>query len=191
MNGEMNFHDPEGTHQAPEFDREAEKEKRKEIRKILTRQISDSTQDIGLKKSGSSVWHSEVGSKRHVLYLQRSQFSHLYYIEAGTCDIPAEKNVKPDITKCRKRQRIEYIVSHADFTREERESGNPEIKKMVHEREEAVRSLLNFEEPGAQERYPGEYFVPSVSIEESKQQIKEVGEIIKDYIPEWFVESQD
>ncbi|MCL5094321.1 MAG: hypothetical protein M1355_04285 [Patescibacteria group bacterium] len=172
------------------FDHEKEKEHRKEIRKILVRKITESVKDIGLKKSGSSVWHSEVNNKWHILYLQRSTTSHLYYIEAGVCDVPIDKSRKPDIAWCGlKRKRIEYIVRDFDFAKEQLESEDPKINQEINDRIHYVYSLLDFEDP--KRKSFEEIFNPSVSMEVAEEKIEEIGEIVKEYVPKWFQESEN
>lgn len=190
MNGEFGPYNPENEEKAgkaPEFDSEAELERRKEIRKLLTKEISESAGSIGFKKAGNSVWYSEVENKRHILALERSQWSHEYYLEAGICNIPEDETIKPDITKCgTQRESIEYIVSHLDFSEEQRKSNDPKIKKAIFDREEEIRLFFDFEEPGIREKYPNEYSYPSVALEESQQKIEKVGEIVETYISKWF-----
>ncbi|PIP31237.1 hypothetical protein COX25_00405 [bacterium (Candidatus Howlettbacteria) CG23_combo_of_CG06-09_8_20_14_all_37_9] len=169
-----------------EFDREKEKEHRKEIRKALSKKISESLKNSGFKKSGNSIWVTEVSNnKLNMLYLQRGQFDHSYYIEAGVCENPSkEKNFA--ITDCRQRQRIEYIVKESDFTKEQRQSGDPDMRKQMYERVREVDSFLNFEEPGVRDKYSGEYFVPSVYMDVAEEKIEAIGDIVKQYVPEWL-----
>jgi len=167
-----------------EFDREAEKKYRQELRKILSTKISEALDKFGFEKTGSSLWSRKVGDLWQVVYLQRSQFSHQYYIEAGICqkqDIP--KGEKPNIIFCKSRERIENIVSDA---KEEQTGRKEDAKKSVTQKVNAVKAALDFEIPGVHEKYPEEYFVPSVGSEEAGKKIEVIQNAIEEYVPRWF-----
>ena len=166
----------------PEFDREAEKEKRKKIRKLLEKSISAPLKESGFKKSGQSYWLRKAGDRLQLVYLQRSQVSHQYFIEAGVClsgDVPEGK--KPDIVYCKIRERIEKVISDTDKVRGSKEQGDATKEKVKR-----IYSALQFEVPGGLEKYPNEYYFPSVSIEEAQQKIEEIAGAVKEYIPKWL-----
>ena len=167
----------------PAFDHEAEKEKRKQIRKMLVRMITESLKPAGFKKQGYSLWTRKVGEQWHVVYLQRSQFAHAYYFEVGICrEQDLKKGEKPDIALCSKRERIEHIVKHAH-----REGSPGEVdKQKEHEIMYGLQQALHFEIPDVRSKCPDEYFVPSVSLEKAQQKIDTVGKIVAWYIPMWF-----
>mgnify|MGYP001618182790 FL=1 len=77
---------PKNGAEIKEFDREAEKKDRREIRKMLTTKMSEVLRNLGFKKAGYSLWSRKVGGLWHIVYLQRSQWSHQYYIEGGFCN---------------------------------------------------------------------------------------------------------
>jgi len=68
------------------LNREKEKIHRKEIRKLLDRALQETLSNLGFHKIKSSTWGRKVGNAWEIVYLQRSQFSHRYYIEAGVCE---------------------------------------------------------------------------------------------------------
>ncbi len=166
------------------FDREAEKKYRQKIRKILSEKISESLDEFGFKKKGHSLWSSKIDDSWHIIYLQRSQFSHEYYIEAGICeekDIP--KGKKPDIIFCKERERIEGIISDIEKERTGKEKNAEElIKKKAND----INAALDFEVPGAEEKYPEEYFVPSVDSKEAENKIAKIQKAVSEYVPLWF-----
>lgn len=174
-----------------EFNREAEKKHRQEIRKALGKELSKALKDFGFKKTGYSLWSRKIGDSWQIVYLQRSQWSHQYYIEAGICnegDIPKGKN--PDIVFCENkegehRERIEKIMADVE---KERIQGRKiaEAEEVIRRKINSVNIMLNFEASGAQEKYPGEYFVPSVSVEEAKDKVQKIKEMVREYIPPWF-----
>lgn len=172
-----------------DFDRKAEKEKRKELRKILTGALSAALKEAGLKKEGNSLWGQKIGDTWRIVYLQRSQFGHKYYIEAGVCkenDIP--KKEKPGIIYCKIRERIEGIVENIERERAHDED-NEDVGEKNEEKIKDIRAMLDFEEPGASEKYPGEYFVPSVSSDEAERKIKGIQNVVKEYVPLWLDEA--
>jgi len=163
-----------------DFDREAEKEKRKEVRKILEKAISESLAEEGFEKIGNSNWCRRFGDAWQMIYLQRSQFSHSYYIEAGVVSVKEIGDAKKmDITFCPIRERVEYVVEKQYLKDGCKET---EARKKRGEIDDA----LNFEISGARDKYPDEYFVPSVSIAEAQNKIKFLQQTIKEYIPAWF-----
>ncbi len=162
-----------------EFDRKAEKNYRKEVRKILSEKMSEVLGNSGFKKTGYSLWSRKVGDSWHIVYLQRSQFSHQYFIEAGICnekDIP--KGKKLDIVFCKGRERIEGIVS--DMEKEEN------VEELAEKKVRDINAALNFEAPDAQKKYPEEYFVPSVNFEEAENKIEKIQKVVGQYVPLWF-----
>lgn len=166
----------------PSFDHEAEKEKRKQIRKMLMRMLTESLKPAGFKKQGHSLWARKQGDQQHIVYLQRSQFSHTYYIEAGICkEQDLEKGEEPDIVSCSKRDRIENIVrdTHQDSSEE---IDKQKEKTLIRD----IQDTLHFEIPDADAKYPGEYFVPSVSLEKAQDKTDDIKEIIEKHIPAWF-----
>lgn len=167
-----------------EFDREAEKKHRQEIRKALGRELSEALNDFGFKKTGYSLWSRKIGELWQIVYLQRSQFSHHYYIEAGICnerDVP--KGEKLNIVFCKKRERIEGMVaSIAKKQIQKKENSEEEIRKKVDD----INKALNFEISSGHEKSTEEYFVPSVSSQEAKEKITKIMESVKEYIPSWF-----
>lgn len=168
------------------FDRESEKNQRKEIRNILVSAMSDTLKEMGFKKTQYSLWSRHLGETWQIVYMQRSQTDHRYYIEAGICherDIP--RGEKIDIVRCKNRERIEWIV--ADIERKqtkESEDVDEKIKQKVND----VQEALNFEIPHAHERYPNEYFVPSVSLPDAEEKIKKIKHMIKEYLLLWFTD---
>jgi hypothetical protein len=97
---------------------EAEKERRKELRKKVEQAISGVLKPEGFKKDGSN-WRRELEDLVQVFYLQRSQFSHSYMFEAGIFlkelagDLDEKRKKKPRIEDCHVRGRI------GDFTPKE------------------------------------------------------------------------
>ena len=133
---------------------------------------------------GHSLWSRKVRDSWHIVYLQRSQFSHQYYVEAGICkkkDIP--KGEKPVIVFCKERKRIEGIVESIEKERTQREENAEEV---IRQKVNDIKVALDFELPGAQKEYPGEYFIPSVSPEESENKIGEIQKAVGEYVPLWF-----
>jgi hypothetical protein len=172
--------------QGPDFDREAEKEHRKEVRKLLVKELSGTLKQEGLTKIGNSLWQRKIGDFLHLVYLQRSQFSHQYYIEAGICnekDIP--EGEKPHIAYCKhqKRERIEYIV---EKTENERLPESEDKEQKIKEKMDTVKAALDFEISGGLEKYPDDYYFPSVSMEEAKEKIDTIQKTVGEYIPLWF-----
>ena len=160
-----------------EFDRDAEKERRKEIRSMLIDAITAALQETGFKKTRYSLWSRHIGEIWHLVYLQRSQTDHRYYIEAGICydsDIP--QGEKTDIIFCKNRERIEWIVANVEKKQmKEHEDADEKIKEKINN----VRETLDFEIPDAHEKYPKEYFVPSVSLREAEEKIEKIKNDIK------------
>ncbi|MFA5076791.1 MAG: DUF4304 domain-containing protein [Patescibacteria group bacterium] len=100
---------PDNKGASADFDRAAEKQRRQEIRKILVDSLSTVLRDAGFIKRGST-WQRQAGDSWQIVYLQRSQFSHQYYLEVGICsnaDIP--QGGKPDIVFCRPRDRFAEV----------------------------------------------------------------------------------
>lgn len=170
--------------EAKKFDKEAEKKYRQEVRGILVKSLSEVLDKLGFKKTGYSLWSRKVGNSRHILYLQRSQWGHQYYIEAGICnekDIP--KDEKLDITLCEKRDRIEAVVASVE---KERSGGQENAEAAMRGKVTDINSALDFEARDAREKYPGEYLVPSVGLQESNEKIVKIKETVEEYIPLWF-----
>lgn len=174
-----------GIEKAEKFDREAEKKYRQKVRKILSEKLSEALKDSDLKKTGYSSWSRKIKDSWRLVYLQRSQFSHEYYIEAGICkenDIP--KGEKLEIRFCKERERIEYIVRDIEEKRLKEEGQTKE--RLLQDKVNTVKAALEFEAPGARKKYPGEYFVPSVNPEEAKHKIEEIQKVVGEYVPLWF-----
>lgn len=170
------------------FDREEEKRRRKEIRKMLENTVTESLKKVGFERSGNSHWKRQIGDELQLFYLQRALYNHEYFLEAGVCkteDIPPKS--KPNIVFCnhRRRKRINDIVRERYTELHPDESG-------VFERAEAesnrVKQALDFGIPNGPEQYPGEYFFPSVNPEEASAKIEIIGQIIDQYIPPWFAQ---
>lgn len=169
---------------AKKFDREAEKKYRQEVRGILAKSLSEVLGVLGFKKAGYSLWSREIGDSWHILYLQRSQWGHQYYIEAGICnkkDMSGDE--KLDITRCKKRNRIADIVASIE---KERSSGQENVEEAVRGKMNDINTALNFEAQDAREKYPGEYFIPSIGPQESKKKIEKIKRAVEEYIPLWF-----
>lgn len=169
---------------AKKFNKEAEKKYRQEVRGILVKSLSEALAALGFKKAGYSLWSRRVGDSRHILYLQRSQWGHQYYIEAGICnekDIP--QNEKLDITLCKKRERIDGIAASIE---KERIGGRENAKAVIIDKVTDINTALDFEARDAHEKYPGEYLVPSVGLQESNEKIEKIRGIVEEYIPLWF-----
>jgi hypothetical protein len=167
-----------------EFDREAEKEFRKGVRKGLTKSMSEALKDSGFRKTRNAVWSREREGRWNVVYLQRSQFAHEYFVEAGVCDkedVPDGE--KPDIVHCdtRDRERIEQIVKRA-----EKERAGEGVDEDAQKKFEAVRAALRFEAPGSRGEHRDDYFVPSVSQEEADAKIATIKDAVEEYVPLWF-----
>lgn len=179
----------------PEFDREAEKGQREEIRKVLAGRISEVLKDMDFKKKDNSSWYRQSGRKLEMAYLQRGSFAHLYYFEVGKMDIPPALNPKEiksqvRIENCSERARIQHIASKADFPKNEIDNKDPNDLSPYRTRELQISSLLEFDKPGSAEDYPDEYFYPSISTKEATAKIEEFGEIIEKYLPDWFSDEE-
>jgi len=174
----------ENTEKGPDFDREAEKESRKEIRKMMVDVLSEIFKKEGLTKKSYSLWQRKIDKTLQLVYLQRSQFSHQYYIEAGICnekDIP--EGQKPDIVYCKTRERIEGIIYDVEKERmPEAENKEQELREKIN----TVHAALNFEIPGSAEKYPDDYFYPSVGVEEAKEKIEIIKKAADEYILRWI-----
>jgi len=168
----------------PDFDREAEKERRKEVRKILVKELTGVLKKEGLAKVGNSLWQRKIGDSLHLVNLYRYPYGHEYFIETGICkekDIP--EGEKPDIHYCKTQERIEHIVEEIEKERlPESENKEQEIKEKM----DVVKTALDFEVPGSAEKYHGDYFVPSVSMEEAKEKIDTIQKTVGEYVPLWF-----
>ena len=174
----------EDIEQGPDFDREAEKEQRKEIRKMMVGALSETLKKEGLAKKSYALWQRKIENVSQLVYLQRSQFGHEYFIEAGICnekDIP--EGQKPDIVYCKTRDRIEGIIAEIEKERmPESENKGQEIKEKIN----TVNAALDFDIPGMAEKYPEDYFFPSVGIEEAKEKIETIKKAVGEYIPLWL-----
>jgi len=174
----------EGIEKGPDFDREAEKEHRKEIRKMMVEALSETLKKENLAKKSYALWQRRIENALQLVYLQRSQYSHQYYIEAGICnekDIP--EGQKPDIVYCKTRDRIGSIIAEIEKERgPEGEKKRQEIKEKVN----MVNAALDFGVPGMDEKYPDDYFFPSVGIEEAKEKIETIKKAVGEYIPLWL-----
>ena len=149
----------------------------------MEKALGDVLREEGFRKEGQSKWIRRVGETVQVAYLQRSQFAHEYFIEAGICqekDIPAGR--KPDVVYCRfeDRARIEHIIEELEKARRN------EDETSIKEKKDKVITALDFEAPGARKSTPGEYFVPSVSMEQADTNIETIQKTVKEYVPEWF-----
>lgn len=166
-----------------EFDHEAEKEKRKQIRKMLVKMITESLKPAGFKKQGYSLWMRKLGDQWHMIYLQRSQYAHQYYLEVGICkEQDLKKDKKPDITLCSKREHMEYIIRHAHQESSPGEVGKQKEREIIY----GLKQAFNFEDSNARTKYQDEYFVPSVNLEKAQHKIDTIGKIVAWYIPIWF-----
>lgn len=174
----------EGKEECPDFDREAEKEHRKEIRKMMVGALSETLLKEGLAKKSYALWQRKIENALQLVYLQRSQYSHQYYIEAGICnekDIP--EGQKPDIVYCKTHDRIEGVIAEIEKERlPESENKEQEIKEKIN----TVNAALDFEVPSSAEKYPEDYFFPSVDIEEAKEKIETIKKAVGEYIPLWL-----
>ena len=173
-------------HSELSFDLKNEKRRRREIRKELEQVISVPLKAEGFKREGVSKWVRKIGGTSQLLYLQRSTNSHSYYIEVGICedtDIP--KGEKADIVYCSEdnRQRLERVVS---IFYNQQHSSEADVEEKTKEAAQNVRDALSFDITDGLEKYPGEYYFPSVSQDEAKEKIEAVGKFIEEYIPEWF-----
>lgn len=174
----------ENTREVENFDTEAEKRYRQEIKKRLSGELSSALRDYGFEKTGYSLWSKKVGNSWYILYLQRSQFSHEYYVELGICekkDIP--RGEKLDIVFCKKRARIETIVENIEKERTQKEENAEEI---IGKKLDYINASLNFEAIGARKKYPKEYFVPSVNPKEAENKIDKIQKAVREYVPLWF-----
>lgn len=169
-----------------EFDKESEKNQRKEIRTMLVSAIGDTLKEMGFKKVRYSLWSRHFGETWQIVYIQRSYTDHRYYIEAGIChehDVPQGEKI--DIVWCKDRERIEWIAAD----REKKQiKGSEDVDEKIKQRVDDVQETLNFEIPHAHERYPNEYFVPSVSLPEAEEKIKKIQHVIKEYLPLLFTD---
>ncbi|MFA6918095.1 MAG: DUF4304 domain-containing protein [Candidatus Gracilibacteria bacterium] len=138
----------------------------KEVRKLLVAGITEVLRDFGFKKNGYSSWTRKVGSSLHLVYLQRSQVSHNYYIEFGICEdgaIPARQ--KPDIADCKKRERIDHAASAAEV---------PEVVALMKNQ---IHGLLNFQGPEDEYQWPRGL---------AGWKIDEIKKLIRETVPIWF-----
>lgn len=175
---------PEEKIEASNFDKEEEKKYRQEVRKIIVKALSEALEGTGLMKAGYSTWQRKIKNTWQILYLQRSQWGHQYYIEAGVGnDLDIPKGQKPDIVYCKIRERIEGII---DEIEKEKTLGEKEKKDKIGEKVNTVNAALDFEAPGVQEKYPEDYFLPSVDIEEAKRKIEIIKKNVAEYAPLWF-----
>lgn len=176
--------------EAKKFDREAEKQQRKEIRKQLEHEFSVALKVDGFKKEGSSKWLRKVGDTWHVVYLQRSYLSHEYFIEAGICntgDIPRGK--KPDIVFCGKdRARIESVIADVESSRVrsvEDETTDAKVDEKVKGISEALKFEPVMDVDELYKQYPDGY-APSVSRDEAESKIELIRNTVQEYVPAWF-----
>lgn len=170
------------------FDREKEKERRQEIRKQLELAISAPLKTENFIREGKSKWTRKLEDKRALVYLQRSVSSHAYYIEAGICeekDIPEGKKI--DIVYCDEssRHRLEHI---AGYLYRLKHAGEEDVEEKATTVVQNIRDALSFDIPDGFEKYPGEYFFPSVSPEEVDKKIEIIQKAIEEYIPAWLKE---
>lgn len=170
------------------FDREEEKRIRKEIRKMLEKTVSESLKKVGFQRSGNSHWIRQNGDELQLFYLQRAQYKHAYYLEAGVCraeNVP--QGSEPNIVFCdyRRRKRINDIVREGYI---ELHPDEAEVVERAKSESNRVDQALDFGLPNGHEQYPDDYFFPSVSLDEAGTKIALVGQIIDRYIPPWFVQ---
>lgn len=170
------------------IDRNEEKRKRKKIRKMLEKTVSESLKKVGFQRSGNSYWKRQIGDELQLFYLQRALYKHAYYLEAGVCraeDVPLGS--EPSIVFCdyRRRKRINDIVRERYIELHPDESEAAEHAKTESNR---VKQALDFGIPNGHEQYPGDYFFPSVNPDEASAKIELVGQIIDQYIPPWFAQ---
>lgn len=169
-------------------DREAEKEKRKEIRKMLERALTEALKPAGFKKEGSSTWLREIKDKIQMVYLQRSQFGHNYYLETGVCDSKDLKDRPLHITDCRNRERIEAIFSKLKYGKSPEKEPDTELENKIREEEQKIGSLLDFEIPHEIPKKLEDYEIPipSVDIAETRNKIETFKKIVEENVPEWL-----
>lgn len=166
------------------FDRTKEKARRKEIKKLVGKAISDPLIENGFQGLGRSKWIRETGDMYQLVYLQRSRFSHLYYIEMGVYgddDIP--EGERPDIVYCKDRKRIGAVVGQIYCQRHANESNVQTHARIERQR---IENALNFDIPNGFDQYPDEYYFPSVDPKEVKRKIDVIGQVVQDYVPAWF-----
>ncbi len=61
----------ENTGEIKEFDREAEKRYRQEVRKALSEKLTGALKDSGFEKSSYSLWSKKVRDSWYIVYIQR------------------------------------------------------------------------------------------------------------------------
>ncbi len=174
------------------FDREEEKEKRKEIRKMLVSSLSETLKESGFKKEDYSVWRKSADGRTEIIYLQRSSFAHQYYIEMGIRE-PAEKEgfVRVDITDCQTRDRIEGVMAEAI---DKQYANKEEAEAVKEEKLKEIQEALDFEKrrdseiagSKKQEENEEEYYFPSVSLPEAQAKIAKIKEAVEKYAVPWF-----
>jgi hypothetical protein len=138
---------------------EGEKLDSKGVRTLMVAGLDEVLKPLGFKRN-ASTWSRKVGTLWDLVYLQRSSFSHAYYVEFGVCD---EKNIpegkKPDVVYCRHqdRKRIDELVT--DETREQ------------------INNLLNFDLEDSGRTW---------SQEEVVAKVDEIKNIVRENASTWF-----
>jgi len=140
----------------------------KGVRKILVAGLSEVLKDFGFKKTGHSLWTRKIGSKFHLVYLQRAMFIHSYYVEFGMCEedeIPPGK--KPDVIYCgRESQRIEHVVID--------ETADQQARKSIRDQ---VNATLDFNGPEERSGYP---------LDKTIAQSEALQRYVRERVPLWF-----
>lgn len=91
---------------------------------------------------------------------------------------------KPATEDCQTCERLEYVI--AKEKGEDPSSPKSKGRKNVLD----FHGKLNFVQPGAEKKYPGEYFLPSVSLEEAKKKIEFIKSAVEKYALPWFAVSE-
>jgi len=168
------------------LDKEKEKKHRGEIRKALERAINNQLKENGFRRSGKSTWLKDSETNIEIIYLQRSQYRHSYYIEAGIYrGDTVFKDTPPTITDCRHndRERLEYILR--DIYRKEHE-GEPDVEERAEAARIRLDQALNFEMTNDQTSHSNVEYPPSVPLQEATKKIQIITEATRNALPLWL-----
>jgi hypothetical protein len=97
-------------------DNEGEKERQKEIKKVVFQEFSKGLKPLGFKKEGNAKWIRRECGTLEIVYLQRYSLGFEFFVEAGNCrEDEIIKGNKADVVDCMARERLDELKNFSDM----------------------------------------------------------------------------